>query len=167
MLYTHTWQSPLGIPLHIAVDKVGALHHVSYHDFRKELAPQQWEENKWACGPVELQLEEYFNGERQSFTCTLALPGTPFQKEVWKKLQRVPFGETISYGELARRVGRRSGARAVGNAVGKNPVAIVVPCHRVVRTNGSMGFYARQTLPEDVGRHIKRQILGIEGISHR
>lgn len=143
---------------------MGALYHVACHDFRQELVPGQWEENKWACGPVELQLEEYFNGQRQSFTCSLALPGTPFQKEVWKKLQHVPFGETISYGELARRVSRRSGARAVGNAVGKNPVAIVVPCHRVVRSNGSMDSYARQTLPENAGRHIKRQLLGIEGV---
>ncbi len=149
--------------MHLAVDKAGVVHRVGFHDFRSELPPRQWEDNKWACRPVELELEQYFNGERHSFASTLAIKGTDFQMAVWKKLQQIPYGETISYAELSHRIGCRGGARAVGNAVGKNPVSILIPCHRVVRTNGAIGFYARQTLPMDQGQRLKQFILSLEG----
>ncbi len=77
------------------------------------------------------QLQEYFAGERTAFDLRMELDGTPFQREVWAELARIPYGETISYGELARRVGRPRGPRAVGQANGRNPIAIIVPCHRV------------------------------------
>ncbi|MCM2439713.1 methylated-DNA--[protein]-cysteine S-methyltransferase [Agrobacterium vitis] len=87
------------------------------------------------------QLRAYFNGTRQEFDLPLDLEGTDFQRDVWQELIRIPFGMTISYGELARRIGRLSASRAVGAANGANPLPIVIPCHRVIGSNGSLtGF---------------------------
>jgi methylated-DNA-[protein]-cysteine S-methyltransferase len=87
----------------------------------------------------------------------MELDGTEFQKEVWAELSRIPYGETISYGELARRVGRPRGPRAVGQANGKNPIAIIVPCHRVVASNGIGGYGG--------GLPLKRALLTLEGVA--
>jgi len=103
------------------------------------------------------QLEEYFARERTEFDVPMELDGTPFQKEVWAELSRIPYGETISYGELARRVGRPRGPRAVGQANGKNPIAIIVPCHRVVASNGIGGYGG--------GLPMKRALLAVEGLT--
>jgi methylated-DNA-[protein]-cysteine S-methyltransferase len=103
------------------------------------------------------QLEEYFAGERRDFEVPMELDGTPFQRQVWSELQRIPYGETISYGELARRVGRPNGPRAVGQANGRNPVPIIVPCHRVVATNGIGGYGG--------GLRTKRALLAVEGVA--
>ena len=87
------------------------------------------------------QLEEYFAGRRQAFDLPLALAGTPFQQRVWAALAQIPYGATLSYGELARNVQCPGGARAVGLANGRNPVAIVIPCHRVIGADGRLtGF---------------------------
>jgi methylated-DNA-[protein]-cysteine S-methyltransferase len=87
------------------------------------------------------QLDEYFAGERREFDLPLAPMGTPFQLAVWRELRRIPFGETRSYGEIARRLCRPAASRAVGLAAGANPIAIVVPCHRVIGSDGSLtGF---------------------------
>jgi methylated-DNA-[protein]-cysteine S-methyltransferase len=103
------------------------------------------------------QLEEYFAGERTEFDVPMDLDGTAFQREVWAELSRIPYGETISYGELARRVGRPKGPRAVGQANGKNPIAIIVPCHRVVASNGIGGYGG--------GLPMKRALLAVEGVT--
>ena len=103
------------------------------------------------------QLEEYFAGERTEFDLRTELDGTPFQRDVWAELARIPYGETISYGELARRVGRPKGPRAVGQANGKNPIAIIVPCHRVLASNGIGGYGG--------GLTVKRALLALEGVS--
>ena len=87
------------------------------------------------------QLDEYFRGERRDFDLPLVLSGTPFQERVWNALLRIPYGETISYDELARRVDCPGGQRAVGRANGDNRIAVVVPCHRVIRASGAMGGY--------------------------
>lgn len=87
------------------------------------------------------QLGEYFDGERREFDLPLGAGGTDFQRRVWAELGRIPFGETISYGELAARVGNPSGSRAVGQANGANPLPVVVPCHRVVSHDGKLGGY--------------------------
>jgi methylated-DNA-[protein]-cysteine S-methyltransferase len=87
------------------------------------------------------QLREYFAGRRTAFDLPLALAGTPFQQQVWAELQRIPYGETISYRDLAERVGNPRGSRAVGGANGANPVAVVVPCHRVIAAGGGLGGY--------------------------
>jgi methylated-DNA-[protein]-cysteine S-methyltransferase len=103
---------------------------------------KDWREEPEAFATVARQLEEYFRGERTSFD-ELALDpkGTPFQERVWAELRRIPYGETISYGELARRLDQPSAFRAVGLANGRNPIAVVIPCHRVIGADGSLtGF---------------------------
>jgi AraC family transcriptional regulator of adaptative response/methylated-DNA-[protein]-cysteine methyltransferase len=87
------------------------------------------------------ELHEYFRGIRRDFSVPLVYPGTPFQTKVWNALRAIPYGLTISYEELARRVGSPAGQRAVGHANGQNPVAIVIPCHRVVNKDGKHGGY--------------------------
>jgi AraC family transcriptional regulator, regulatory protein of adaptative response / methylated-DNA-[protein]-cysteine methyltransferase len=90
---------------------------------------------------VTAELSEYFDGVRREFTIPLVYPGTPFQLRVWNALRLIPYGETISYEELARRVGSPSGQRAAGHANGQNPLAIIIPCHRVVNKGGKLGGY--------------------------
>ncbi|MGE5181579.1 MAG: methylated-DNA--[protein]-cysteine S-methyltransferase [Acidobacteriota bacterium] len=106
------------------------------------------------------QLDEYFAGKRRDFDLPLAPEGTAFQQRVWRELVKIPYGETWSYGELARAIGRPAAARAVGAANGKNPIAIIVPCHRVIGANGTLVGYGGG-LPvkswllahEQMGRH--------------
>jgi methylated-DNA-[protein]-cysteine S-methyltransferase len=90
---------------------------------------------------VRAQLTEYLAGERQTFDFPLRLVGTPFQRRVWDELRRIPFGKTISYAELARRVGQPGAARAVGSANGRNPISLIIPCHRVIAADGGLGGY--------------------------
>jgi methylated-DNA-[protein]-cysteine S-methyltransferase len=101
------------------------------------------------------QLEEYFEGRREDFDLTLTPAGTPFQRQVWFELAEIPYGETISYAELARRVERPQAFRAVGQANGANPLAIVLPCHRVIASGGGLGGYGG-------GLAMKRQLLAHE-----
>jgi methylated-DNA-[protein]-cysteine S-methyltransferase len=88
------------------------------------------------------QLHEYFAGRRTTFDLPLELRGTPFQQAVWRAIARVPYGETASYGELARRAGAARGVRAAGAATGRNPLTIVIPCHRIVAADGGLTGYA-------------------------
>ena len=104
---------------------------------------------------LEGELAEYFAGDRKEFSVPVVLSGTDFQERVWRALREIPYGTTISYGELARRVGSRRGVRAVGRANGDNRIAIVVPCHRVVRTGGDLGGYGG-------GLARKRRLLDLE-----
>jgi methylated-DNA-[protein]-cysteine S-methyltransferase len=90
---------------------------------------------------VERQFGAYFDGELTEFELPLRLDGTPFQRSVWEQLLQIPYGETRSYGELAERLGRRGASRAVGLANGKNPISIIVPCHRVIGSTGSLTGY--------------------------
>jgi len=87
------------------------------------------------------QLEQYFAGQRQTFSLKLAPAGTPFQRAVWARLAEIPFGATITYGQLAAQLGRPTAYRAVGNANGKNPMAIILPCHRVIGSDGGLTGY--------------------------
>ena len=91
---------------------------------------------------VERQLNQYFAGERRSFSLPLDMRGTPFQKDVWEALLSIPFGETRSYGQLAKQIGRSSASRAVGAANGRNPISIIVPCHRVIGSSGKLTGFA-------------------------
>jgi methylated-DNA-[protein]-cysteine S-methyltransferase len=102
------------------------------------------------------QLREYFAGRRQSFELALDVVGTPFQRAVWQALLTIPFGQTRTYAELARQVGRPSAARAVGAANGRNPLAIVAPCHRVIGTGGALTGFAG-------GLEAKARLLQLEG----
>ena len=110
-----------------------------------------WERAAEPFVEVQAQLREYFAGERTAFELALNLEGGAFECRVWRALQEIPYGETISYGELARRIGAPSAARAVGLANGRNPISIIVPCHRVVGANGKLtgyggGLARKQTL---------------------
>jgi methylated-DNA-[protein]-cysteine S-methyltransferase len=101
------------------------------------------------------ELAQYFAGRRKRFSVALDPRGTPFQRAVWKQIARVRFGETLSYGELARRAGHPGSARAAGAATGRNPIGIIVPCHRIVGSNGSLTGYAG-------GLARKRGLLALE-----
>jgi methylated-DNA-[protein]-cysteine S-methyltransferase len=101
-----------------------------------------WRRDESALSPVAEQLAAYFAGELRRFTLPLAPVGTPFQQQVWAALREIPFGATAGYGELARRLGRPGAARAVGLANARNPISIVVPCHRVVGSSGALTGYA-------------------------
>ena len=102
------------------------------------------------------QLSEYFAGTRQEFTLPLSPKGTPFQQKVWAALQTIPYGQTRSYGEIARQIGSPKAARAVGMANHHNPIAILIPCHRVVGQNGALTGYAG-------GLERKKALLQLEG----
>ncbi len=88
------------------------------------------------------QFEEYFNGQRQTFDLPLSAKGTPFQRNVWKALTAIPYGTTRTYAEIARKIGRPRAVRAVGAAIGRNPLSILVPCHRVIGSNGKLTGFA-------------------------
>ena len=103
------------------------------------------------------QVNEYLQGKRQRFDLPLAPEGTEFQRRVWLEIARIPFGETLTYAELARRAGAPGAARAAGAATGRNPLSIIVPCHRVVGTDGSLTGYAG-------GIERKARLLEIEGV---
>jgi methylated-DNA-[protein]-cysteine S-methyltransferase len=108
------------------------------------------------------QLSEYFSRVRTQFDLPLSLSGTPFQMEVWKALEDIPYGHTVTYGELAEKIGRPGSARAVGGAVGSNPLPIVIPCHRVMGSSGAItGYSAGDGIP------TKKALLDLEGISYR
>ena len=107
---------------------------------------------------AEQELREYFAGRRRTFTVKLDLEGTEFQRKAWQAMRKIPFGETISYGEQARKVGKPKAYRAVGSANGKNPIPIIVPCHRVLASDGSLGGYS-------LGLPMKRRLLALEGVS--
>jgi methylated-DNA-[protein]-cysteine S-methyltransferase len=101
-----------------------------------------WQQSDAPFAAVREQLTEYFAGDRQEFDVPLKVAGTPFQQRVWKELVRIPFGTTITYAELARRVGKPTASRAVGHANGRNPISIIVPCHRVIGADGKLTGYA-------------------------
>ena len=113
------------------------------------------ESQRGPVGEAVRQLREYFAGTRTGFDLPLAPHGTEFQRSVWRQLQAIPYGETISYGELARRVGNPKASRAVGSANGANPLPIVIPCHRVIAGNGTLGGFGG-------GLPMKQTLLALE-----
>lgn len=106
---------------------------------------------------LKVQLGEYFRGERKKFDLPLKFEGTEFQKQAWKALARIPYGKTLSYGEQASSMGMKKAVRAVGSANGKNPISIVIPCHRVIRSDRSLGGYGG-------GLSLKEKLLSLEGV---
>ncbi|MFN3929801.1 MAG: methylated-DNA--[protein]-cysteine S-methyltransferase, partial [Thermoflexus sp.] len=104
------------------------------------------------------QILEYLRGARKTFTVPLDPRGTAFQRRVWAETARIPYGQVVTYAELARRIGRPEAARAVGQALGANPLPILIPCHRVIAAEGRLGGYTG-------GRHLKRWLLRLEGIA--
>ena len=149
-----TIETPIGELL--LVEEAGRLREISFQDARPRRPEADWREDAAALAPVIAQLDEYFAGRRRTFELELDPHGTEFQRHVWAELRRIPWGETISYGELARRIGRPSASRAVGAANGRNPIPIVIPCHRVIGANGDLTGFGG-------GLPIKRKLLALEG----
>src|ERR1700719_4924038 len=143
-------------PVLIAGD-AEAIRRIAFPRNGKPFRPEPgWEHS--ARGPVGeaiRQLRDYFVGLRTGFDLPLAPEGTPFQRAVWRQLQDIPYGETISYGELARRVGNPKASRAVGSANGANPLPIVIPCHRVIAGDGTLGGFGG-------GLPTKQALLALE-----
>jgi len=139
VFYT-TWESPVGTLL-LAGD-AEALRLVSFEGSKHSAPPrQEWKESKMQFAEVIRQLQAYFRGELKEFDVPLAMEGTEFQLRVWNALREIPYGETITYAQLAERIGNPKAVRAVGLANGSNPIPIIVPCHRVIGTDGSLtGF---------------------------
>lgn len=149
-------ESPLG-PLLLAADDAG-LRRIEFAK-GKRTGPARpdpaWREDSTSLQEPIRQLRAYFSGELEAFDLPLAPQGTSFQLEVWRRLCDIPFGETISYGELARRIGNPKASRAVGLANGANPIPIVIPCHRVIGSNGKLTGYGG-------GLPIKEKLLALE-----
>ena len=152
-LQYRTMHSPVGI-LTLAGSH-GRLRHLRMTDQTYEPDRSDWHRDDDAFGDAVAQLEEYFRGERQQFDLGLELAGTAFQRRVWEALMTIPYGETRSYGEIARQIDAPGASRAVGLANGHNPIGIIVPCHRVIGANGSMTGYGG-------GVERKKALLGLE-----
>jgi methylated-DNA-[protein]-cysteine S-methyltransferase len=153
LLYTRM-DSPIGELLLVGDGR--ALHGLHMQEGRTAASVNpEWRPADEPFADVRRQLSEYFDGERDEFDVPLAMTGTPFQRRVWQALQRIPYGETTTYGELARRLGRPSASRAVGLANGRNPIAVIVPCHRVIGSDGSLTGYGG-------GVERKRLLLELE-----
>ena len=161
VLYTHTYPSPFG-NLYIAVRRDGTVLRIAFSDRDDWGQDYVAEENKYACGEVEYQLEEYFAGRLRRFTLQLEPAGTEFQRLVWQRLRKINYGDVVTYGEIARKIGKKEAARAVGNAVAANPISIVIPCHRVLPASGRLGKYAVESL-NGSGTETKRSLLALEG----
>ncbi len=141
--YVMTMPTPIG-PLVLAAMEKSLVALVWNRTELKRLGILAWQENTDLplFKEATKQLSEYFQGDRKVFTLPLALTGTAFQKSVWKELLNIPFGQTWSYQEVASRIGNPKAVRAVGTANARNPVCILIPCHRVVRHSGELGGYA-------------------------
>ena len=149
-LYT-TWRSPIGeLLLAGSGDAIRAIQYPGRHSIRGE-----WVEASAPFAEAVEQLERYFAGERKEFDLPLEMPGSEFDRKVWSELRRIPYGETCSYGEIARAIGRPERARAVGSANARNPLPIVVPCHRVIGADGSLVGYGG-------GLELKQALLDLE-----
>ena len=146
--------SPIG-PLLIAGDDNG-LRFLLFSRGRHEVKPEpEWEEDRGLLKEPVKQLNAYFAGKLRHFDVPLAPEGTPFQSQVWRALCDIPYGETTSYGALAKQIGNPKAVRAVGLANGSNPISIIIPCHRVIGSNGSLVGYGG-------GLPIKQALLALE-----
>lgn len=156
-LYYSRINSPVG-PLLVAVSRTGLAVLAFASELPAKMAGQkvEWQESAEATAAVRQQLDEYFAGKRRQFILPLDLRGSDFQMSCWNELLRIPYGETRSYAEIARAVGRPNAYRAVGQSNHHNPVAIVVPCHRVLAAGTALGGYGG-------GLPTKAFLLRLEG----
>lgn len=157
MQYSWIEKTPVGRIL-VAGDDDG-LKFVQFRedDSAEQLIQDDWEQNERALKNAVQQIHAYFAGKLTSFDLPLAPEGTAFQKKVWKALCKVKFGATASYGEIAKAIGNPAACRAVGLANGRNPIAIVIPCHRIIGTNGKLVGYGG-------GLDRKKTLLALEGL---
>jgi methylated-DNA-[protein]-cysteine S-methyltransferase len=150
------YESPHGQMLLVAVSEGVTGVYFEGQKYHPRIDPQWRRDAHHApLRDAKRELAEYFGGERRRFETALAPEGTPFQQSVWRAISTVDFGETITYGELARRAGCPGSGRAAGAATGRNPLTILVPCHRIVGSNGSLTGYAG-------GLERKRALLALE-----
>jgi methylated-DNA-[protein]-cysteine S-methyltransferase len=153
-----TVASPVGVLTLVASDKgLMAILWENDDPDRVRLNPMTEDSDHPVLIAAEQQLAEYFAGGRKAFDLPLDFRGTDFQKQVWAALLTIPFGETRSYAEIARTIGRPTACRAVGAANGRNPISIVAPCHRVIGANGALTGFAG-------GLKAKEYLLGLEGL---
>ncbi|MDY6999304.1 MAG: methylated-DNA--[protein]-cysteine S-methyltransferase [Actinomycetota bacterium] len=153
VLRYRTMDSPVGILTLAGADH--RLRHLRMVDQTYEPDRGGWQRDDSAFDDAARQLDEYFRGVRREFDLELDLVGTPFQRRVWEALLTIPYGETRSYGQIARQIEAPTAFRAVGLANGHNPVGIIVPCHRVIGANGSLTGYGG-------GMDRKKTLLGLE-----
>ncbi len=147
--------SPIGRLMLVGDDE--SLERIEFESAKTTMGPQpDWSPTDRGLADAARQLKEYFAGRRQSFDLELRPTGTEFQQRTWNALRDIPYGETVSYAELARSIGKPKAVRAVGAANGRNPLPIVVPCHRVIGSNGHLTGFA-------AGTDIKKQLLKLEG----
>ncbi len=140
MHYYTTFDTPVG-ELLASADSDGGIAGLHFLDGHRLPTRDGWVRDDQALAPLREQLEQYFAGERRGFELELAPRGSAFQLAVWRALRTIPYGQTASYGEIAAAVGQPGAARAVGGANNRNPIAIVVPCHRVIGANGTLTGY--------------------------
>ena len=153
-VYYTRFESPVGTLLLAGNGK--ALRRVSFESSKRSAPPQtEWKQNRQEFAEVIRQLQAYFHGELKEFDLPLAMEGTEFQLRVWNELRAIPYGETISYAQLAGRIGNPKAVRAVGLANGSNPIPIIVPCHRVIGSDGSLTGFGG-------GLPTKRMLLELE-----
>ncbi len=157
MTYSYkTMQSPVGELKLVASDKgLAAILWENDDPKRVKLGTLEENKNHPVLVETERQLNDYFAGKRETFSVKLDFAGTEFQKKVWKALLAIPFGETRSYGQIAKQIGHPKAVRAVGAANGKNPISIIVPCHRVIGVDGKLTGFAG-------GLEAKACLLGME-----
>lgn len=149
-------ESPVGKLKIVASDKgLVAILWENDNPRRVRLSELVKDQSHPVLAKAEQQLKEYFSGKRKAFSIALDMRGTPFQKDVWEALLGIPFGETRSYGQLAKQLGKPQASRAVGAANGKNPISIIVPCHRVIGSSGKLTGFAG-------GLHTKAHLLNHE-----
>jgi methylated-DNA-[protein]-cysteine S-methyltransferase len=149
------FRTPVG-PFSVAVDEAGAVAATAFGAeaaLRERLGGGALVPDEKATGAARRQVQAWFSGKRRAFSVGLAAQGTPFQRRVWSALRKIPFGETRTYGDVARAIG--SSPRAVGRANATNPVCLIVPCHRVIGSDGSLTGYA-------FGEGTKRRLLDFE-----
>ncbi len=159
MHYYDFYQSPHGQMLLVASDAgLGGVYFDGQKYFPQTAAEWQQDVRHALLSQAKRELAEYFAGERRCFEVDLAPEGTPFQRSVWQAISTVDCGETITYAELARRAGCPGSARAAGAATGRNPLSVIVPCHRIVGSNGSLTGYAG-------GLDRKRALLAMESVA--
>lgn len=135
-------------PGHSSEEFASAIH--------KRLPAAELKENIEALQPYIEELHEYFSGKRQAFSIPVDVKGTPFQEAIWQALMDIPYGQTLSYSDIAHKIGKPAAVRAVGTAIGANPVLITVPCHRVIGKNGAITGYRG-------GTEMKQYLLDLEG----
>ncbi len=149
-LYSSTYDSPIG-PLTLVASERGLVAL----EFGKRKHPEAAEDPR-RFAACRKELEQYFAGKREEFTVPLDIRGTEFQKRCWHELLKIPYGQTRSYRQIAEAVGNRNAVRAVGLANGQNPIAIIVPCHRVIASDGTLCGYGG-------GLELKEELLRLEG----